>query len=339
MVPCCLSLPLESGANFVLDATKLATVHSALYRCGSRESCFAASRAEAARYGRTRGWMYWNRGNDSFARGQWTAVSPVGRAAAIDRSWLELMPSTGAIAVASLGIRPSPAYWDSVFALADALEKTDPDRAELAPLRTRRTYSRREPGPAGSRSLAAPGGDNGGDSGRRRRPAGRPTGGVLALHLDSDDAASRLVSQTLPRLAKLLDRGRELVFWQNGRNVIVSWGEGTSAAAKAAAANPALSVAPHCTAWLQAGKTAPDRLCVFWPARCWPLGPARPPKAQPGPSSRRARPQSGGAGIGKRQPSIRFDGPLSTDVPAGFSNKSSSKSQTLTDGSRSWPSA
>ena len=112
-----------------------------------------------------------------------------------------------------------------------------------------------------------------GDDPGRRPPAGAPNAGVLAFHLDSDNAASRIVSHTLPRLVKLLDRGHKLDFWQNGRSVIVAWGEGASAMAKAAAAHPALSVAPHCTGWLQAGKPAPNRLCAFWPGRCWPLGP------------------------------------------------------------------
>jgi hypothetical protein len=196
-----------------------------------------------------------------------------GRSAAIDPAWLELMPATGAIAVVSLALHPSPSYWDSAFALADALEKTIPDRAELAPLRTRLnlfaagTGARLEadlwPHMRGVTAVIL---------GAAGRP-GRPTGGVLALHLDSDDDALRLVSHTLPRLAKLLDRGRELDFWKNGRNVIVAWGEGVSTMAKAAAANPADSLAPQCTGWRQVGKTAPDRLCAFWPAGCWPLGP------------------------------------------------------------------
>jgi hypothetical protein len=195
------------------------------------------------------------------------------RAAAIDRSWLELMPSTGAIAVVSLAFEASPAYWDSAFALADALEKTDPERAELAPVRTRLNLLAAGAGARPEADLWPHlRGVTAAVLGGAGRPD-RPTGGVLALHLDSDDAASRLVSHTFPRLAKLLDRGRELVFWQNGRNVIVAWGEGARTTAKAAAANPALSVAPHCTGWLQAGKPAPDRLCAFWPARCWPLGP------------------------------------------------------------------
>ena len=108
-----------------------------------------------------------------------------------------------------------------------------------------------------------------GDPGR----PGRPTGGLVALHLDSFDAAFRLVSETLPRFARLIDRGRNVDFWQNGSSVIVSWGEGVSTAAKDAAANPALSVAPQATSWLKSGKPAPQRLGIIWPARCWPLGP------------------------------------------------------------------
>jgi hypothetical protein len=195
-----------------------------------------------------------------------------GSGGSIDRSWLELIPSTDAIAVVSLALHPNPGYWDSAFALADALEKTDPNRAELAPLRTRLNLIATGVGARLEADLwPHMRGVTAAILGGASRP-GRWPGGVLALHLDSDDAALRLVSHTLPRLAKLLDRGRELVFWQKGRNVIAAWGEGVSATAKAAAVNPALSVAPHCTGWLGAGKPAPNRLCAFWPARCWPLG-------------------------------------------------------------------
>jgi hypothetical protein len=196
------------------------------------------------------------------------------RSASIDPSWLRLMPSSGAIAVVSLAFEPSPAYWDSAFALADRLEKTDPARAGLAPARTRLNLLTSASGARLEadlwphlRGLTA------GVFGEPSGPQG-PPGGLLALHLDSDLAARRLVSQTLPRLKKLLPPGqdRNVTYWQSGHNVLVAWSEGILAAARAAAADPGLSVAPLSTTWAQAGKPAPSRLGVFWPARCFSLG-------------------------------------------------------------------
>jgi hypothetical protein len=189
----------------------------------------------------------------------------------IDPSWLDLTPAAGAIAVASIAVHSTPAYWDSAFALADALEKTDPSRAEMAPLRTRLNLLAAG---AGARLEADLWPHILGVTAEILGDASRPgqvTGGLLALHLDSSDAALRLISHTLPRLAKLLDRGRDVVFWQNRSNVLLAWGEEAATAAKGAAANPALSVAACCANWQKAGKPAPQRLGVVWPARCWPL--------------------------------------------------------------------
>jgi hypothetical protein len=272
--PCCSALPFESGASFALDATRLASVHA-----GTRPVRLTAELLRGVSCRSAHGTVALIGGcieieATTHQRVNEGPPAPLwNRSASIDASWLRLMPSTGAMAVVSLAFDPSPAFWDSAFALADALEKTEPDRAELAPLRSRLNLLATG---AGARLEA----DlwphlRGATAGILADPSrpGRPTGGLLALHLDSDEAALRLVSHALPRLAKLLDRGRELAFWQNGRNVIVVWGDGVSAAAKAAAANPALSVAPLCTRWLEVGKTAPARLAVLWPARCWPLGP------------------------------------------------------------------
>ena len=121
------------------------------------------------------------------------------RSASIDPSWLRLMPSSGAIAVVSLAFEPSPAYWDSAFALADRLEKTDPARgagtgahaAEFA----HKCFGARLEADLWPHLKGLTAGVFGEPSG-----AQGPLGGLLALHLDSDLAALRLVSQTLPRL-------------------------------------------------------------------------------------------------------------------------------------------
>ena len=53
----------------------------------------------------------------------WKGMAP------IEPAWLESVPSAGAMAVIVLACRPSGEFWDSAFALADRVEKTDPARA------------------------------------------------------------------------------------------------------------------------------------------------------------------------------------------------------------------
>jgi hypothetical protein len=170
-----------------------------------------------------------------------------------------------------MAFEPSQAYWDAAFALADALDKSDPARAELAPVRTRLNLLTSATGARLEADLWPHlKGLTAGIYGEPGQP-GRPTGGMLILHVDSDSTALRLVSHTLPHLAKLVPRGQDVAFWRSGQNVVVTWGNGVATGARAAAADTKLSVAPRCTDWEQAGKPAPERLGVFWPARCWPL--------------------------------------------------------------------
>jgi hypothetical protein len=193
----------------------------------------------------------------------WRASAP------IDPVWLESVPRSGAMAVIALAIRPTPEFWDSAFALADRLEKTDPARAETAPLRVRLNLVARTAGVRLELDLWPHlRGITAGILGEPGRP-GRATGALVAFHLDSEAAAEQLLSKSSPGLAKLV--GRDLTTWLKGREVLVTWGNGVATAARDAAARPELSVAPLCTGWIGAGKPAPERLIAFWPARCWPL--------------------------------------------------------------------
>ena len=236
------------------------------------------------------------------------------------------MPRAGAIAVVSMAFDPSHAYWEAAFALADALDKSDPGRAELAPVRTRLNLLTSATGARLEADLWPHlKGLTAGVYGEPSRP-GRPTAGLLALHVDSDSAALRLVSHTLPHLAKLVPRGQDTAFWRSGLSVLVAWGDGVATNARAAAADTKLSVAPCCTDWQQAGKPAPERLGVFWPARCWPLhAEATAKSAACVPRSPRIRPPSGGAGPGKRRHLIPCDGRRFRFAFAGSSSKSHSK--------------
>ena len=278
--------PLESGLGFVLDVSRLP-----LGQSGPLPVRLAGELLRGLSCRGQHGTLSLSGGSlglevTTALRADLVAPSPFWiRSASIDRSWLELIPAAGAVAVFSLAIEPSPTYWDSAFALADRLEKTLPERAELAPLRTRLNLLTSASGARLEADLwphlngltagvfAAPG-----------RP-GRPSGAVLALHFDSDQAALRVVSHTWPRLGKLLPGGEErnLACWQNGHHAIVAWGQDAISGARAAATDPKLSVAPFCTGWTQAGKPAPARLGVFWPARLGLL--ATEPKANNSPGA------------------------------------------------------
>ena len=79
MAPCCVPTPLESGASFVLDASRLATMHSGPLPIRlAGELVRGLSCGSCARCRRSRGWMHWNRRNDAFPGGQRTAVTLMG---------------------------------------------------------------------------------------------------------------------------------------------------------------------------------------------------------------------------------------------------------------------
>jgi hypothetical protein len=120
--------------------------------------------------------------------------------ACVKPAWLEWVPSEGVMAMISLAFEPGAAFGDWAFALADRLERADPARAELAPLRARVNLLA---GAAGVRpevdlwphvtGLTAC------VLGETDRP-GRPTGALVVIHVDAEASAARLASEVLPRL-------------------------------------------------------------------------------------------------------------------------------------------
>ena len=55
----------------------------------------------------------------------------------IDLDWLKWVPGGDLVAVVSVATGQGAAYWDEAFAVADRVDRADPVRADLAPLRTR----------------------------------------------------------------------------------------------------------------------------------------------------------------------------------------------------------
>jgi hypothetical protein len=200
-----------------------------------------------------------------------------GRATAVvDPAWLEGIPSSRVMAVVSMAIEPEAAAWDAIFALADRIERVDPARAEVAPLRTRLNL------------LAATAGIpleaelyphlRGVSVCILADPAlpGRPSGTLVMLHLDEEAHAGRIVQEFRPRLARFLpapgagpDPGRGLCTWRRGRSVLVAWGERAPLESLRAQAELRHSLAAVCSGWDGEGRGAPQRLVAFWPGRLW----------------------------------------------------------------------
>ena len=124
------------------------------------------------------------------------------RAAVVEPAWLAQLPSSNAIAMFSMAIDPDPACWDRAFGLADRVERVDPARAGMAPLRTRLDLLAAAAGVKPEADLwphlrglsACLWGDP--------RQPGRPIAAVLVLHLDEESSALRLAGEFAPGSAR-----------------------------------------------------------------------------------------------------------------------------------------
>ena len=211
-------------------------------------------------------------------------VHPEHRHPSVDRTWLEGLPSAGVMALISLAIDPEPNSWDWAFAVADRIERADPARAGLAPLRSRLNLL-----------LAAAGLKLEADIhphlrgismcliGDTDRP-GRVAGTLVVLHLDDPSIADRLLREAQARLGALLGAnaaGRALTIERRGCDVWSAWGDRAAAALKEPRPDPTRSMAAICGGWAGEGRQAPARVGAFWPSRLWrPAGmPQLPPSA------------------------------------------------------------
>ncbi|MGE3819246.1 MAG: hypothetical protein AB7I30_07405, partial [Isosphaeraceae bacterium] len=158
---------------------------------------------------------------------------------AIEPSWLDALPTRGRLAAAAMAWEPGEPAVRLAFALADRVERADPARRGVAPLRTRLNL------------LATAARVNletdfwphlKGISGCLLvDPSGRPAGGLLGLHARSAEAAARISERILPRLGASYFRsesvvegpatrrlgsleGRVLLVATRGQSVWVSWG-------------------------------------------------------------------------------------------------------------------
>jgi hypothetical protein len=221
-----------------------------------------------------------------------------GSRATIDPAWLAGIPSAGVMGVISLALDPSAAFWDSAFSLADRVERIDPARAAVAPLRARIHLLTASAGVRPEVDLWPHlRGVTASLIGDPSQP-GRPTGLLLVLHADTVSSAERLATECLPRLGILLSganrgegrvadapaakaaagesrrigklSGRALTVWRRDRDVLVAWGDDPLIHALLENGKPDRSVAALCQGWAREGRGTPQRVGAVWPARCLP---------------------------------------------------------------------
>jgi hypothetical protein len=221
----------------------------------------------------------------------------------VDRAWLALIPVHDLIALVSLAVDGSPRFWDRVFAVADRVERVDPEYRDVASLRTRF-------------NLMAKGG--------RLRPEadlwphlrgvtgaaiadiehpGRMDGVMVVLHADTEVSAAHLADEFVPRLAELgkgklaLLRaakaakaregergdiapsavngprplgtigGRSLALRRLGRDVLVGWGGERTVGTLGLAGRSGRSAADVCGHWSNESRPRPARVGAVWPGR------------------------------------------------------------------------
>jgi hypothetical protein len=197
---------------------------------------------------------------------------------AIDPSWLDHVPTDRILAFGTLAFDPKPDAWDAAFALADRVERADPARAGVAPLRTRLNL-------AAAAAKVNPEADLWphlrGASVCLEAGPGRPiSGAVVSLHADDPSSAERIAHRLLPRLAKAfrlgpraeagdptsLGRlaGRPLAVAFRGPTVLIGWGD-LLPSCLAALDDPDRSAGRALRAGL--GPEAPQRFGALWPGR------------------------------------------------------------------------
>ncbi len=203
-------------------------------------------------------------------------------APALEPAWLDVVPSSHVVGAAALALDTRPPALEATFASFDRVEKADPARAEVAPLRTRlnllaaaaRVRPEVDLWPALKGVTVALLVDD----------AHEPAGALAALHARDATSASKIARDVLPRLTAsflktkktdapadgvevLLGRiqGRPLSVTTRGSTVLVGWGDGALAAALDALADPVRSAGAALRAdW---GSTPPQRIGFLWPGR------------------------------------------------------------------------
>lgn len=165
------------------------------------------------------------------------AAPPTFSRATIPARWLDAIPDEGTLAAFAFALDPSPAAWDATFDLLDAVEKADPARANVAPLRLRLDLLARAAGIRLDADLwplligvsAIVGAD----------ASGAVDGVIVRLHAKDEAAADRLASLTIKRVVRAIAgptrggadeappvkvSGRPVAIERRDADVAITWG-------------------------------------------------------------------------------------------------------------------
>ncbi len=179
------------------------------------------------------------------------ATPPGFAKATIAPAWLDGIPTDGTLAAFAYALDPSPTAWNATFDVLDAVDRADPSRANLAPLRLRLNL-------LGSAAVIKPDVDlwprlRGVSGFVTADAAGKVDGVVLRLHATDEPSAKRLETLTLPRIARaalglkpndpaapavLQVRGKPLAFGRTGQDVAIAWGGAIAEHTAAAPGSP-----------------------------------------------------------------------------------------------------
>ena len=208
--------------------------------------------------------------------------------ATIPPRWLDAVPAEGTLAAFAFALDPSPATWNATFDLLDSVERVDPARANLAPLRLRINL-------LASAAVIKPDIDLwprlvGLSAIVTADPSGKADGVLVQLHARDEPSAKRLQTLTLPRLLRaalkvkpedrgdpllLVVDGRPLSIERRGDDVAILWGRAIAARTSEAVADPSRSAGP---ALRDALGTDAQRFAAVWPGRLPALAlPEAPP--------------------------------------------------------------
>jgi hypothetical protein len=222
------------------------------------------------------------------------AAPPRSQTLTVDPDWLGWVPAGAALAAAAWAVDPAAESWDALFALADRVDRVDPARAGVTPLRTRLNVLA---GAAGARPERDLWPWLRGLTGCVLADARGELGGVLlAVHARDTEAGARIAGRLLPRVAAGWSQGAEpaprgdgvhhlgqvagrpITLARRGATVLVGWGATALAAGLDAHAHPDRSAGGAIRAgW---GPTPPQRAGAFWPGRLGALAPPGSPLAQ-----------------------------------------------------------
>jgi hypothetical protein len=281
--------PIDSGLFFRLDAKRMTT---------PRSGSLALRRTVEALHGmncrRVEGTLAVKVGRLSFditttLEGPQTPPREAAKTQTVEPKWLEHFPADNLMAIVSVAVDPEPTSWARVFSLADRVERADPARVGVAPLRTRLNLFAVAAGVKPEADLLPHlRGVSAGIWGDPRQP-GKPVGALLVLHVDETPNAERLAQDFVPRLGSLLQGragagqpagpppgeprrvgillGRNLSVWQQRRDVMIAWGDDALTAPLKWKVPPPRSVAAVYDGSRREGRAAPQRFGAFWPGR------------------------------------------------------------------------